>query len=133
MIDRKVFVSPVLVCILFLVLFAVLPVRGRTAELRILHVNDFHGFALPQELPGQKGLYGGMAFLAAKADELRMEKPSIFLAAGDMIQGNIWANFFEGKSVIEVMNGMKFDGMVVGNHEFDFGQKVLRELSLIHI
>jgi 2',3'-cyclic-nucleotide 2'-phosphodiesterase (5'-nucleotidase family) len=44
-----------------------------------------------------------------------------------MIQGNAWANFSRGKSSIEVMNAMKFDAMVVGNHEFDFGPKVLKE------
>ncbi len=44
-----------------------------------------------------------------------------------MIQGNNWANLFEGKSSIEAMNVMNFDAMVVGNHEFDFGQEVLKE------
>ena len=44
-----------------------------------------------------------------------------------MIQGNPWANLFQGKSSIDVMNAMKFDAMVVGNHEFDFGPKVLKE------
>lgn len=44
-----------------------------------------------------------------------------------MIQGNPWANLVRGKSSIEVMNAMRFDAMVVGNHEFDFGPKVLKE------
>jgi 2',3'-cyclic-nucleotide 2'-phosphodiesterase (5'-nucleotidase family) len=58
---------------------------------------------------------------------LRKEKPSLLLAAGDMVQGNTWSNLFEGKPVIEVMNAMRFDAMVVGNHEFDFGKTVLTE------
>ena len=49
------------------------------------------------------------------------------LSAGDMIQGNNWTNLFQGESVIELMNAMRFDAMVVGNHEFDFGQDVLRK------
>ncbi len=49
------------------------------------------------------------------------------LAAGDMIQGNNWANLSQGESVIELMNLMRFDAMVVGNHEFDFGQEVLKK------
>lgn len=44
-----------------------------------------------------------------------------------MIQGNNWANLFQGASVIEWMNEMRFDAMVVGNHEFDFGQEVLKK------
>ncbi|PKN06815.1 MAG: hypothetical protein CVU70_04160 [Deltaproteobacteria bacterium HGW-Deltaproteobacteria-5] len=68
-----------------------------------------------------------MAYLAKRVETLRAEKPTLFVAAGDMIQGNNWANLFQGKSSIEAMNVMKFDAMVVGNHEFDFGQAILKE------
>jgi 2',3'-cyclic-nucleotide 2'-phosphodiesterase (5'-nucleotidase family) len=44
-----------------------------------------------------------------------------------MIQGNNWANLFQGESVIELMNEMRFDAMVVGNHEFDFGLKAFEK------
>lgn len=96
-------------------------------EIRILHINDFHGFATPYKPYGSDEAQGGLAFLAARAEELRAEKPTLFLAAGDLIQGNNWANLFQGKSSIEAMNVMKLDAMVVGNHEFDFGQEVLKE------
>ncbi|HMK50481.1 MAG TPA: 5'-nucleotidase C-terminal domain-containing protein [Thermodesulfovibrionales bacterium] len=96
-------------------------------EIRLLYINDFHGFAEPHKPLGSQEMLGGIAFLAAKADKLRTEKPSLLLAAGDMIQGNNWANLFQGRSVIEVMNAMKFDAMVVGNHEFDFGQEILKK------
>jgi 5'-nucleotidase len=33
-----------------------------------------------------------------------------------MIQGNNWANLFQGESVIELINAMKFHAMVLGNH-----------------
>ena len=65
-------------------------------------------------------MLGGIAFLAGEAKRLRQERPTLLLAAGDMIQGNPWANLFEGKSSIEVMNAMDFSAMVLGNHEFDF-------------
>ncbi len=96
-------------------------------EIRIIHMNDFHGFAVPYKPYGSDEDQGGLAYLAARAEELRAEKPTLFLAAGDMIQGNNWANLFQGKSSIEAMNAMGFDAMVVGNHEFDFGQAILRE------
>ncbi len=95
-------------------------------ELRILHVNDFHGFAEPYKPYGSNEMLGGMAWLSAAVEVLRKERPTMLLAAGDMIQGNNWANLFQGASVIELMNAMKFDAMVVGNHEFDFGQDVLK-------
>jgi len=101
--------------------------QKETREIRILHVNDFHGYAVEYKPLGSDELRGGISYLAWKADILRKEKPTVLLAAGDMIQGNTWANIFEGKSVIEVMNEMHFDAMVVGNHEFDFGQAVLKK------
>ena len=96
-------------------------------DIRILHINDFHGFAQSYKRLGSDELQGGIAFLAWRAGQLRQEKPSLLLSAGDMIQGNTWANLCKGKSVIEVMNIMGFDAMVVGNHEFDFGKEVLIE------
>ena len=96
-------------------------------SLRILYVNDFHGFAEPIKQNNGKPPLGGIAYLAGAVDRARQQQPSILLAAGDMIQGNAWANLFKGQSVIDVMNAMKFDAMVVGNHEFNFGTKVLQE------
>ncbi|MCX7965623.1 MAG: bifunctional metallophosphatase/5'-nucleotidase [Syntrophorhabdaceae bacterium] len=96
-------------------------------EIRILYVNDFHGFAESYRTPGSERLLGGVSYLAGLIDNLRREKPTILLSAGDMIQGNNWANLTEGKSVIELMNAMSFDAMVVGNHEFDFGLDVLKK------
>jgi 5'-nucleotidase/UDP-sugar diphosphatase len=94
---------------------------------RLLYVNDFHGFAEPYEPLGSNTTLGGAAYLAGEIERLRAEEPSLLLSAGDMLQGNIWANFFKGEPVIELMNQMKFDAMVVGNHEFDFGQAALDE------
>lgn len=112
--------------VLFIFLFITFA-NGQPAEIRILHVNDFHGFAEAYKPLGSDELLGGIAYLAAKANELRKEKPSLLLSAGDMIQGNNWANLFQGESVIEWMNEMRFDAMVLGNHEFDFGQEVLKK------
>ncbi len=113
--------------VLILLILAAVPAHAEQAFLRIFHVNDFHGFAEPYKPYGSDEMLGGMAWLAATVYELRMEKPTLLLAAGDMIQGNNWANLFQGESVIEMMNAMKFDAMVAGNHEFDFGQDVLRK------
>lgn len=103
------------------------PAAAAPVAIRILHVNDFHGFAEPSSAPGVARQVGGIAWLAGEADRLRTEKPTLLLAAGDMIQGNSWTNLFRGEPVIELMNLMRFDVMVVGNHEFDFGREVLRQ------
>ncbi len=100
---------------------------AETRQLRILHMNDFHGCAMGQKLLGSEEIQGGVSSLATLVTKLRQEKPTLLLAAGDMIQGNTWTNLFQGRPVIEIMNAMRFDAMALGNHEFDFGQRVLRE------
>ncbi len=115
-----------LLSILFLVILVPWGYANQV-DLKILYVNDFHGFAEPYKPTGSDALLGGIAYLAGAVDRARGKQPSLLLAAGDMIQGNVWANLFRGKSTIDVMNAMKFDAMVVGNHEFDFGPKVLKE------
>lgn len=120
---KQIHITTAVIIVLFL---SVLPVQAEQAVIRILHVNDFHGIAEPYKSYASDEMLGGIAWLAATVDELRKERPTLLLAAGDMIQGNNWANLFQGESVIELMNTMKFDAMVVGNHEFDFGQEVLK-------
>ncbi len=112
---------------LLLFLFFTTFAYGQRAEIRVLHINDFHGFAEPHKPLGSGELLGGISYLAKKANELRKERPSLLLSSGDMIQGDNWANLFQGESVIKWMNEMKFDAMVVGNHEFDFGQEILKK------
>ncbi len=94
---------------------------------RIYHINDFHGFANPTQPPGTKDRQGGAAWLATRLKELRAEQPGIFLAAGDMIQGDTWTNFSQGYSTIALLNQLQVDAMVTGNHEYDFGQDVLKQ------
>lgn len=115
--------------LLSLVLILLLPVYAPAEPLsiRILHLNDFHGFVRPTGAAGMARPLGGAARLAEQVKRLRAEKPALLLSAGDMIQGDSWANLGSGEPVIELMNLMQFDAMVTGNHEYDFGQDVLRQ------
>lgn len=112
---------------LLIFLLAASLAQGREVRVRLLHVNDLHGYAEPFKSRWAAEAQGGIAFLAGEAGRLRQGKPSLLLAAGDMIHGHNFANLFKGESVVAVMNAMVFDAMVVGNHEFDFGLKVLEE------
>lgn len=112
---------------IFLFVLTLSSASGELSEIRILHINDFHGFAEAYKPFGSDEMLGGVSYLASKINTLRKEKPSLLLSAGDMIQGNNWANLSHGESVIELMNTMGFDAMVTGNHEFDFGQDALKK------
>ncbi|MDO8945733.1 MAG: 5'-nucleotidase C-terminal domain-containing protein [Desulfocapsaceae bacterium] len=105
------------------------PVLAATspATFRIYYINDFHGFANPTQPPGEKGQQGGIAWLASRLKQLRIEQPGLFLVAGDMIQGDTWTNFSQGYATIALLNQLHLDAMVTGNHEYDFGQDVLKK------
>src|SRR5512134_544424 len=98
---------------LLIIFLSAAATHGEPFQLRILHINDFHGFAEPRKPLGSDKTVGGIAYLSSAIRDLRKEKASLLLAAGDMIRGDNWANLFEGESVIEWMNLMKFDAMVV--------------------
>jgi 2',3'-cyclic-nucleotide 2'-phosphodiesterase (5'-nucleotidase family) len=101
-------------------------------DLTILHVNDTHGRILPyiEETAGGRQMVGGAAYLARMIEDKRSKNPggTLLLSAGDMFQGTPVSNLFKGRSVTDVMNYLKFDGMAIGNHEFDWGMDVLRHL-----
>jgi 2',3'-cyclic-nucleotide 2'-phosphodiesterase (5'-nucleotidase family) len=106
---------------------------SKLVELKILHVNDFHGRMLPfvAKGSGDSTEVGGAAFLARKIEEERSKNPDgvILLSAGDMFQGVPISNVFRGKPVLEMMNILRFDAMAVGNHEFDWGLEVLGQMT----
>ncbi len=90
-----------------LLMFLTDAAQAGQSVIRILHINDFHGFAEPYKPYGSDEMLGGISFLAAEAERLSKEKPTLLLAAGDMIQGANWTNMFLGESVIELMNEMQ--------------------------
>lgn len=109
-------------------------VTSDECEIVIVHTNDFHGNLLPLEerafVPPPETV-GGAAYLAAKIKELRKKFSSrvLLLDAGDIIQGTAVSNMFGGKPVIEYMNYMGYDAMSIGNHEFDWGLKGLKDIA----
>jgi 5'-nucleotidase / UDP-sugar diphosphatase len=80
----------------------------------ILHVNDMHS---------QIDHLGKLKYLA---DSLRDIYPNLFLvSAGDNFTGNPVVDMYKdpGAPLIDLMNRCGFTVSVVGNHEFDMGQK----------
>jgi len=121
--------TPLIRYLLCALLGLVLAVEAGAAPvtIRILHFNDFHGFANPVRQNRDSAPLGGASRLA-EAIRQHQDVPGLLLAAGDMIQGDAWANLFQGKSSIDLLNLLKVDAMVLGNHEFDFGQAQLVRL-----
>jgi 2',3'-cyclic-nucleotide 2'-phosphodiesterase (5'-nucleotidase family) len=89
----------------------------------ILHNNDFHGQLEPS------GSNPGLARLANTVNSVRAavgEGNVLLVDAGDEMQGSLLSNIWQGVPVIDAYNTMGYDAATFGNHEFDWGQDVLR-------
>jgi 2',3'-cyclic-nucleotide 2'-phosphodiesterase/3'-nucleotidase/5'-nucleotidase len=104
-------------------------VKMRFPTVVILHTNDFHGNLVPV-IDANKNSVAGAAREATIINSVRSTfgKDHVLLVdAGDAIQGATIANMFQGKNVIEVYNAMGYDVATLGNHEWDYGQQVLKD------
>lgn len=63
---------------LFLFVFFLSIAGAEQTEIRVLYVNDFHGFAEPYKPLGSGELTGGIAYLASAAEQLRKENPQFY-------------------------------------------------------
>ena len=99
--------------------------------LTILHFNDFHGYLQPVEQDGRS--IGGLARIAGAAEQVRAWNHShavdtLFVEAGDILQGTPLSMIYRGEPDVKCLNLMDLDMMCVGNHEFDFGQDNFRDI-----
>lgn len=108
-------------------------------SLLILHTNDVHARLEPfnkylsdcseKDIEDQK-CFGGAARRAFLISKIRNEAqsknlPVLLLDGGDQFQGSLFFTKYKGIEAQSMMNLMKYDGMAVGNHEFDEGADVL--------
>jgi 5'-nucleotidase / UDP-sugar diphosphatase len=93
-----------------------------TKKFTILHSNDMHGDILPETDAQKKEQIGGLALLSGYVKEVRkQEENTLFVIAGDMLQGSLIDSEYKGISTIEIMNYLSPDVATLGNHEFDYG------------
>lgn len=115
--------------ILFLLATACTSVRPPAEPVHVVVVGttDVHGwFNGHVETPpggGEGVLWGGLPVLTSYLEALRDENPGrvILVDSGDMFQGTLESNIFEGEAVVRGYNAMGYAAAAVGNHEFDFG------------
>ncbi len=72
----------------------------------------------------------GLAGLQAIRENLESEGyETLLVDDGDAIQGKPLGMMTKGEAVTEMMNAMKYDVAIPGNHEFDYGMQRFMELS----
>jgi len=124
--------APLLLC----ATFGVASLAQAQSTVTILHTNDFHSRVEPiskydspcsAEDNAAGECFGGYARLVTAIEEARERNPDALLFdGGDQFQGSLFYTYYKGKVAAEIMNRLNYDGMTVGNHEFDDGPKVLR-------
>jgi 2',3'-cyclic-nucleotide 2'-phosphodiesterase (5'-nucleotidase family) len=102
------------------------PSESQMVRITILYTNDEHGWMEGQE-EGQGA--AEMMDLWRKEENYSEEGPFLILSGGDSWTGPAVSTWFDGESMVEVMNAMGYDAAAIGNHEFDFGLDGLRERS----
>src|SRR5713101_7159299 len=116
--------------------------QAAPVELRILAINDFHGYLQPPPGgiriadPGDKSKKvavpaGGSEHMATLVKQLRQgASNTIFAAAGDLIGASPFLSaLFHDEPTIESLSMMGLEVASVGNHEFDEGKEELLRMQ----
>ena len=93
-------------------------------QITIFHSNDVHGRFLNAFNTANPPVLTtiGAEYIAS----IKKSVPnSLLIDAGDSTQGLPFATISKGANVIRLMNAAGYDGMVLGNHEFDYGKDAL--------
>jgi 2',3'-cyclic-nucleotide 2'-phosphodiesterase/3'-nucleotidase len=125
------FLTLVLLLALVLVARSFVPDR---VQITILSTTDLHGNIDPIDYYTNKPDNRGLAKIATLIKRARKENPnSLLIDSGDTIQGTPLESFHNRKNnappdpMMLVMNSLHYDAMTVGNHEYNFGLKVLEK------
>lgn len=100
-----------------------------TKTVTLLFTNDVESAYEPVDAYWRDDLdsIGGLPQLATLIDQQRRSEPNTFLFdAGDIFTGTL-ARLTQGELSFELMLTMGYDAMAIGNHEFEYGWKILSE------
>ena len=109
-------------------------VQSERVQITILGTTDLHGNLNPIDYYTNKPDNRGLAKIATLIKAIRKEQPNVLLIdSGDTIQGSPLESFHGRKNndppdpMMLAMNALNYDAMTVGNHEYNFGLKVLEK------
>lgn len=104
----------------------------RDTTITIIETSDVHGNIYNWDFFAEKEYAQGLAMVSTLVEkERKADKDLLLLDDGDTIQGTPLIYYYNTIGFAEinpmalVMNKMRYDAMTVGNHEFNYGQKVL--------
>ncbi len=110
--------------------------RAQELHVQVLSTTDLHGHVMAEDTYSMQARNLGWAKLATLIRQRKALNPhTILIDSGDTIQGEP-INYVRHRlrrdltdPSMAVMNELGYAAMAVGNHEFDFGMEVLREVE----
>jgi len=107
---------------------------SKRAHVVILSTTDMHGHIFPIDYYTNKYDNVGIAKVATLVKQARKDDPDLLLLdSGDTIQGTPLEYLHNKRNntppdpMMLTMNALQYDAMAVGNHEYNFGLKVLEK------
>ena len=124
-----------LLCSLF-ALSAVSTAMAQEVNIKLLGTSDIHGRIVPWSYGADvEDKSGSYAQIATYVKDVRKNNKNVVLVdVGDAIQDNqvdVFAKdkkYYKDHPIPKVLNEMKYDVFVLGNHEFNFGMEALDEI-----
>ena len=124
-----------LLCSLF-ALSAISTAMAQEVNIKLLGTSDIHGRVVPWSYGADvEDKSGSYAQIATYVKDVRKNNKNVVLVdVGDAIQDNqidVFAKdkkYYKDHPIPKVLNEMKYDIFVLGNHEFNFGMKALDEI-----
>lgn len=102
-------------------------------QVTVLFTSDIHGHVLPIRYVDNEAAEYGLLKLASIIEQTRREKGHVLVIDnGDLLQGTPFAYYHAcidrttAHPIVEVMNKLRLDAFIPGNHEFNYG------LSFLH-
>ncbi|HLP47793.1 MAG TPA: bifunctional UDP-sugar hydrolase/5'-nucleotidase [Candidatus Kapabacteria bacterium] len=92
---------------------------GKGETIIIFHMNDIHA------------QIDNLARIAPVIDKERKKVPNVFfMVAGDNFSGNPIVDQYKpkGKPILQLLEQLKINVLALGNHEFDYGQEILKQV-----
>jgi 5'-nucleotidase len=97
------------------------PADANDKTVHIVSTTDLHGY-LNANTNKNGILDGGVDYAAGYFNIAKHQDPqTLFLDSGDLFQGTIVSNDFEGSPVIKFYNYVGYSSAAIGNHDFDYG------------
>lgn len=114
-----------------------LQINAQTVKLKIIESTDEHGAIFPYDFTEQKRTNNSLAnvYTYVKQERAKKDQEVILLNGGDIIQGTpaVYYYNFEKPNAphlhAEVLNYMKYDAAVVGNHDVEPGHSVYNRFN----